>query len=84
MSGGRKTTSYKWAQLGSNQRPIPYEGTALTTELWALAECIVSYLLPVGKRVISDFTTVFSGLYPWQVVAIKLSYVFISYEFPLN
>jgi hypothetical protein len=31
-----------WAQLGSNQRPISYEPTALTTELWALAERIVA------------------------------------------
>jgi hypothetical protein len=50
----KKTTSYKWAQLGSNQRPISYEPTALTTELWALAERIVSYLPALGKRVIPN------------------------------
>ncbi len=27
----------KWAHLGSNQGPSPYEGAALTAELWALA-----------------------------------------------
>ena len=45
----------EWAQLDSNQRPTSYEPAALTTELWALAECIVSYLPPPGKRVIPDF-----------------------------
>ena len=43
--------SYKWAQLGSNQRPIPYEGTALTTELWALVGRIVTYLSRLEKGV---------------------------------
>ena len=42
-------TNYKWAQLGSNQRPISYEPTALTTELWALVRRIVTYLPLLGK-----------------------------------
>jgi hypothetical protein len=29
MCDGRGITSYKWAQLGSNQRPISYEEIAL-------------------------------------------------------
>jgi hypothetical protein len=56
MYGGERITNYKWAHLGSNQGPIPYEGTALTTELWALAECIIAHLLPHGKRKIPDFS----------------------------
>ncbi len=39
---GRGTMNCKWAHLDSNQGPISYEPTALTTELWALAEHIVS------------------------------------------
>lgn len=35
MSDGQRIMSCKWAQLGSNQRPIRYERTALTAELWA-------------------------------------------------
>jgi hypothetical protein len=50
----KKTTSYKWAHLGSNQGPSSYEPPALTAELWALAERIVSYLLTLGKRVIPN------------------------------
>jgi hypothetical protein len=38
MCAGQKTTSYKWAQQGSNLRPSGYEPPALTTELWALVE----------------------------------------------
>ena len=49
MYVGQGTTNYKWAQLGSNQRPIPYEGTALTTELWALAERIVTHARSIVK-----------------------------------
>jgi hypothetical protein len=48
---GRRTTNYKWAQLGSNQRPTGYEPAALTAELWALAERIVPYLPRLGKIV---------------------------------
>src|SRR6266702_1941521 len=54
---GRRITNYKWAQLDSNQRPTSYEPAALTTELWALAECIITYLPPPGKRVIPDFNS---------------------------
>lgn len=41
MYGGRRTTNYKWAQLGSNQRQIRYERTALTAELWARLQNVV-------------------------------------------
>ena len=41
MCVGRVITNYKWAQLGSNQRPTSYEPAALTTELWALVGRIV-------------------------------------------
>lgn len=47
---GQRTTSYEWAQLGSNQRPTSYEPAALTTELWAPVGPIVTYLPVVGKR----------------------------------
>jgi hypothetical protein len=49
MYDGQGTTNYKWAQLGSNQRPTGYEPVALTTELWALAERIVTHLRSVVK-----------------------------------
>lgn len=42
--------NYKWAHLGSNQGPIPYEGTALTTELWARVGHSITHLLSGGKR----------------------------------
>ena len=38
-----------WAHLDLNQGPISYEPTALTAELWALAEGIISYLMRTGK-----------------------------------
>ena len=38
-----------WAHLDLNQGPISYEPTALTAELWALAEGIISYLMGPGK-----------------------------------
>jgi hypothetical protein len=40
--GWHRTTNYKWAQLGSNQRPTSYEPAALTAELWAPAKRIVT------------------------------------------
>jgi hypothetical protein len=46
-----------WAQLGSNQRPISYEPTALTTELWALAKRIVSYRESLVKGVRTQLCT---------------------------
>ncbi len=49
MCGERETTNYKWAQLGSNQRPKSYELSALTAELWALAERIIPCLTQVVK-----------------------------------
>ncbi len=45
----------KWAQLGLNQRPIDYESTALTAELWALAESIVPYSAQDVKRKVYQF-----------------------------
>lgn len=45
------SSGYKWAQLGSNQRPRSYELPALTAELWALAKGIVAHLSPIVKRV---------------------------------
>jgi hypothetical protein len=57
-NSGRRTTNYKWAHLGLNQGPIPYEGTALTTELWALVRRIVTYLSRLEKRVISEFLAI--------------------------
>ena len=50
MCAGRKTTNYRWAQQDLNLRPIRYERTALTPELWALAEGIVTYFPRLGKR----------------------------------
>ena len=44
----------EWAHLGSNQGPISYEPTALTAELWALAEGIISYLMRPGKGLVSS------------------------------
>ena len=37
-----------------------YEPTALTTELWALAERIVSYLFLLGKREFSPLAEKFA------------------------
>ena len=50
MCGGHGSMNYKWAQLGSNQRPTSYEPAALTTELWALTKRIVPYLISTVKR----------------------------------
>jgi hypothetical protein len=63
MCSGQRTTNYKWAQLDSNQRPISYEPTALTTELWALAERIVTYLVSGGKRQNELFVTTNRNIY---------------------
>ncbi len=49
MCGGHGSMNYKWAQLGSNQRPTSYEPAALTAELWALAKRIVPYPTPTVK-----------------------------------
>ena len=38
MYGGRRITSYKWAQQGSILRLRSYELPALTAELWAHAQ----------------------------------------------
>src|SRR6266536_2236456 len=46
---GHMIMNYKWAQLGSNQRPTSYEPAALTAELWALAESIIPCLTQVVK-----------------------------------
>ncbi len=40
-SGTTAADANKWAHLGSNQGPSPYEGAALTAELWALATLCV-------------------------------------------
>ena len=53
---------YKWAQLGLNQRPIDYESTALTAELWAPALCIVTYHIYVVKR---DFINLAASAFFW-------------------
>ena len=58
MCGGHGSMNYKWAQLGSNQRPTSYEPAALTAELWALAERIVTYLVSIVKRKSSQFHSV--------------------------
>jgi hypothetical protein len=35
MYDGQRIMGYEWAQQGLNLRPIDYESTALTAELWA-------------------------------------------------
>jgi hypothetical protein len=39
--------SFKWAQRDLNPRPIDYESTALTAELWALHR-LKNVYLPLG------------------------------------
>ncbi len=50
MCAGQRIMNFRWAQQDSNLRRTSYEPDALTTELWALAECIVPYRAGVGKR----------------------------------